>query len=180
MPVGACMVAEAAVLAGHRVRVLDLMFEQNPLNTLESELNTSNPDFIGLSVRNIDNNYMQHPVEFFKDLKPLMDTIRSKSPAPVVLGGAAVSVMPEELLRYTGANWAVLGDGEVVFSKLLSALSLGAIPGKLPGIAWLEDNSVKKNTGYVDRFPNGCLTPNFHRWIDVAAYLSRLYRTNSN
>ena len=113
MPVGACMVAEAAELAGHKVRVLDLMFDQNPLNTLELELNKSNPDFIGLSVRNIDNNDMQNPVPFFKDLKPLMDTIRSKTPAPVVLGGAAVSVMPEELLRYTGANWAVLGDGEV-------------------------------------------------------------------
>ena len=174
MPVGACLVAEAAELAGHSVRVLDLMFEQNPLNTLELELNKSNPDFIGLSVRNIDNNDMQNPVSFFKDLKPLMDTIRRKTPAPVVLGGAAVSVMPEELLRYTGANWAVLGDGEVVFSKLLSALSQGEIPGKLPGIARLEDNVFKKNTSTVDRFSNGCLAPSFHRWIDVPAYLSRL------
>lgn len=174
MPVGACMVAEAAERVGHKVRVLDLMFDQNPLNTLESELNTSNPDFIGLSVRNIDNNDMQNPVPFFKDLKPLVDTIRRTTSAPVVLGGAAVSVMPEELLRYTGADWAVLGDGEVVFSKLLSALSQGEIPGKLPGIAWLEDNIFKKNTGYVDRFSNGCLSPNFHRWIDVHAYLSRL------
>ena len=174
MPVGACLVAEAAELAGHSVRVLDLMFEQNPLNTLELELNKSNPDFIGLSVRNIDNNDMQNPVSFFKDLKPLMDTIRRKTPAPVVLGGAAVSVMPEELLRYTGANWAVLGDGEVVFSKLLSALSQGEIPGKLPGIARLEDNVFKKNTSTVDRFSNGCLALNFHRWIDVRAYLSRL------
>ena len=174
MPVGACLVSEAAELAGHSVRVLDLMFEQNPLNTLELELNKSNPDFIGLSVRNIDNNDMQNPVSFFKDLKPLMDTIRRKTPAPVVLGGAAVSVMPEELLRYTGANWAVLGDGEVVFSKLLSALSQGEIPGKLPGIARLEDNVFKKNTSTVDRFSNGCLAPSFHRWIDVPAYLSRL------
>ena len=174
MPVGACLVAEAAELAGHSVRVLDLMFEQNPLNTLELELNKSNPDFIGLSVRNIDNNDMQNPVSFFKDLKPLMDTIRRKTPAPVVLGGAAVSVMPEELLRYTGANWAVLGDGEVVFSKLLSALSQGEIPGKLPSIARLEDNVFKKNTSTVDRFSNGCLAPSFHRWIDVPAYLSRL------
>ena len=174
MPVGACLVAEAAELAGHSVRVLDLMFEQNPLNTLELELNKSNPDFIGLSVRNIDNNDMQNPVSFSKDLKPLMDTIRRKTPAPVVLGGAAVSVMPEELLRYTGANWAVLGDGEVVFSKLLSALSQGEIPGKLPGIARLEDNVFKKNTSTVDRFSNGCLAPSFHRWIDVPAYLSRL------
>ncbi|HHT9115061.1 MAG TPA: B12-binding domain-containing radical SAM protein [Candidatus Wunengus californicus] len=174
MPVGACLVAEAAELAGHSVGVLDLMFEQNPLNTLELELNKSNPDFIGLSVRNIDNNDMQNPVSFFKDLKPLMDTIRRKTPAPVVLGGPAVSVMPEELLRYTGANWAVLGDGEVVFSKLLSALSQGEIPGKLPGIAWLEDNVFKKNTSTVDRFSNGCLAPDFHRWINVHAYLSRL------
>ncbi|HHT9109377.1 MAG TPA: B12-binding domain-containing radical SAM protein [Candidatus Wunengus sp. YC63] len=174
MPVGACMVAEAAERAGHKVRVLDLMFEQNPLNTLESELNESNPDFIGLSVRNIDNNDMQHPVAFFKDLKPLMDTIRSKTPAPVALGGAAVSVMPEELLRYTGADCAVLGDGEVVFPKLLSALSQGENPGKIPGIAWLEDNVFTKNTGSVDRFSDGCLSPDFHRWIDVPAYLSRL------
>lgn len=174
MPVGACLVAEAAELAGNSVRVLDLMFEQNPLNTLELELNTSNPDFIGLSVRNIDNNDMQNPVSFFKDLKPLMDTIRRKTPAPVVLGGAAVSVMPEELLRYTGANWAVLGDGEVVFSKLLSALSQGEMPGKLPGVAWLEDDIFTKNTSSVDRFSNGCLSPNFHRWLNVQAYLSRL------
>ena len=173
MPVGACMVAEAAERAGHKVRVLDLMFEQNPLNTLESELNKSNPDFIGLSVRNIDNNDMQNPVAFFKDLKPLMDTIRSKTPAPVVLGGAAVSVMPEELLRYTGANWAVLGDGEVVFSKLLSALSQGKIPGKLPGIAWLEDNVFKKIPALSTVFER-LSVPNFHRWIDVHAYLSRL------
>ncbi|HHT9113116.1 MAG TPA: B12-binding domain-containing radical SAM protein [Candidatus Wunengus sp. YC65] len=174
MPVGACMVAEAAERASHKVRVLDLMFDQNPLYTLESELNESNPDFIGLSVRNIDNNDMQHPVAFFKDLKPLMDTIRSNTPAPVALGGAAVSVMPEELLRYTGADCAVLGDGEVVFPKLLSALSQGEIPGRLPGIAWLEDDVFKKNAGYVDRFSNGCLSPSFHRWIDVHAYLSRL------
>ena len=113
-------------------------------SALELELNKSNPDFIGLSVRNIDNNDMQNPVSFFKDLKPLMGTIRSKTPVPVVLGGAAVSVMPEELLRYTGTNWAVLGDGEVVFPKLLSALSQGETPGKLPGIAWLEDNIFTK------------------------------------
>lgn len=174
MPVGACMVADAAEKAGHRVRVLDLMFEQNPRHALESELDTSNPDFVGLSVRNIDNNDMQNPVAFFKNLKLLVDTIRSKTPAPVVLGGAAVSVMPEELLRYTGADWAVLGDGEVVFPKLLIAFSQGEISDKIPGVAWLEDNVFKKNAGYVARFLNGCLAPNFHRWINVRAYLSRL------
>ena len=88
------------------------MFEQNPLYTLESELNTSKPDFIGLSVRNIDTRICKI-LCLFNDLKPLMGTIRSKTPAPVVLGGAAVSVMPEELLptqAQTGQCWET-GEG---------------------------------------------------------------------
>ena len=60
--------AEAAEQAGHRVRLLDLMFFKDPLNALESELRESRPDLIGISVRNIDNNDMKNPFEFFKDL----------------------------------------------------------------------------------------------------------------
>ena len=174
MPIGVCMVAEAAERAGHGVRVLDLMFVRDPLRALESELNKTNPDIVGLSVRNIDNNDMQNPVAFFKDLAPLVETIRGRTQATVVLGGSAMGVMPEELLRYTGADWAVLGDGEVVFPKLLAALSQGEIPESIPGIAWLEDNVFRKNTGSAARFLDGCLAPNFHRWINVHAYLSRL------
>lgn len=174
MPFGACLVAEATERAGHRVRVLDLMFEQNPLQALESELNKTNLDIVGLSVRNIDNNDMQHPVAFFKDLAPMVKIIRSRTPATLVLGGAAVAVMPEELLRYTAADWAVLGDGEVVFPKLLEALAQGKAPNQIPGIAWLENDVFRKNTSYGVRFSDGCLVPDFHRWIDVHAYLSRL------
>ncbi|GAN32062.1 MAG: B12-binding domain-containing radical SAM protein [Candidatus Brocadia sp. AMX2] len=174
MPIGACSVAEAAEKAGYRVRVLDLMFERDPLGVLKAKLEKLNPDIVGLSVRNIDNNDMQNPVAFFKELKPLVDTIRSRTQATLVLGGAAVAVMPEELLRYTGADWAILGDGEVVFPELLESLSQNEIPDRIPGIAWLEDNTFKKTTGSVVRFSDGCLVPDFHRWINIRAYLSRL------
>ncbi len=174
MPLGACLVAEAVERAGHSVVVLDLMFEQYPLQALESELNKTSPDLVGLSVRNIDNNDMQRPVAFFKDLAQMVKTIRSRTEAILVLGGAAVAVMPEELLRYTVADWAVLGDGEVVFPQLLEALSQGKAPNQVAGIAWLADNVFRKNTGYRVRFSDGCLVPDFHRWIDVQAYISRL------
>lgn len=65
MPIGACSVAEAAEKAGYRVRVLDLMFERDPLGVLKAKLEKLNPDIVGLSVRNIDNNDMQNPVAFF-------------------------------------------------------------------------------------------------------------------
>jgi radical SAM superfamily enzyme YgiQ (UPF0313 family) len=168
------MVAEAAERAGHGVRVLDLMFVEDPLRALEYELSKTYPDIVGLSVRNIDNNDMQNPVAFFKELKPLVETIRRKTQAAIVLGGAAVAVMPEELLRYTEADWAVLGDGEIVFPKLLASLSQGELPNQIPGIAWLEDNVFRKNTGYIPRFSDRYLVPDFYRWVNVHAYLSRL------
>ncbi|MEP9411706.1 MAG: cobalamin B12-binding domain-containing protein [Candidatus Brocadia sp.] len=174
LPLGACSVADAVEKSGHKVRVLDLMFERDPLRALEMELEKLNPDIVGLSVRNIDNNDMQNPVAFFKDVKPLVDSIRSRTQATLVLGGSAVAVMPEELVRYTGADWAVLGDGEVVFPELVKALSQGRKPGRMPGIAWREDNTFKKTVGSVVRFSDGCLIPNFHRWINIHAYLSRL------
>ncbi|MCF6157153.1 MAG: radical SAM protein [wastewater metagenome] len=174
IPLGACLVAEAAEQAGHRVSVLDLMFEEDPLQALESEVKRMHWDAVGFSIRNIDNNDMQNPVAFVQDLKPLVEIVRNGTNAALMLGGAAVAVMSEEFLRYTKADWIVLGDGEIVFPQLLTALSGGTAPGKVPGIAWLEGDIFKKNTGFTDRFTDGCKVPHFHRWINVHAYLSQL------
>jgi len=94
MPLGACLVAESCERAGHYVQLLDLMFERNPLHVLGPVIDKTKPDVVGISLRNIDNNDMQHPVTFYKDLTLLMETIRGKTDATVVLGGAAVGVMP--------------------------------------------------------------------------------------
>ncbi len=130
------MVAEAAERAGHEVSLVDLMFERAHLKAVQREMERIHPDVVGLSVRNIDNNDMRSPAFFIRDLIPLIDTVRRFTSAPVILGGAAVSVMPEELLRYTGASWAVLGDGEKVFPMLLDKLSRSESPEEIQGIAY--------------------------------------------
>ena len=173
IPLGACMVAESCEQAGHHVQILDFMFERNPLHALVSLIDKSKPDFIGISIRNIDNNDMLHPVAFYEDLTQLMETIRGKTNATVILGGAAVGVMPEALLRFTTADWAVLGDGEIVFPALLDMLSKNRMPNDISGVAWIEKNDFKINTGFGDRFSGNGLVPDFRRWIDLSAYLSR-------
>ena len=117
IPLGACLVAESCERTGHQVQILDFMFERDPLHALNSAINKTKPDIIGISLRNIDNNDMQHPVTFYKDLTLLIETIRRNTNATVILGGAAVGVMPEALLRFTGADWAILGDGEIVLPE---------------------------------------------------------------
>ena len=173
MPLGACLVAESCERAGHQVNLLDLMFERNPLHALGSVIDKTKPDVVGISLRNIDNNDMLHPVAFYNDLTSLMQTIREKTDATVVLGGAAVGVMPEALLRFTEADWAVLGDGEIVFPKVLDILSKNMVPKDIAGVAWIEDTGFRINTGFVDRFSDNGLVPDFSRWINLPAYLSR-------
>jgi radical SAM superfamily enzyme YgiQ (UPF0313 family) len=174
IPVGACMIAETAQNAGHNVRLLDLMFEQDPLNTVQVELNRFKPDVVGFSIRNIDNNDMQSPSFYIKELLPLIDTVKRKVPANIILGGAAVSVMPEALLRYTGASFAVTGDGETVFIKLLERLSECRSPKDLPGVSWLEEDIFKSNAQPLSTKSYHCWSPDFYRWINVKAYRERL------
>jgi radical SAM superfamily enzyme YgiQ (UPF0313 family) len=168
------MVAEAVQRAGHEVRLLDLAFQKDPLRAVREELNKGRPDIVGLSVRNIDNNDIQSQSFFIQDVVPVIDVVRALTHAPIVLGGAAVSVMPEQILRYTGASWAVLGEGETVFPRILEELSANRAPKKVPGVAWIEDEIFMANPCHSSEPGYSCASPDFARWIDLRSYLSRL------
>lgn len=173
LPLGACMVADASERSGHSVRFLDFMFRKDVIQALKKEMLESKPDIVGLSIRNIDNNDFGNPLFFIEELKPILNTIHSLTDAILVIGGAAVAVMPEELLRFTGASYAVTGDGEVVFPMLLERLSSNKSPADVPGVAWIESNKFISNPISSDLI-HGCRTPDFAKWLDLGAYLSRL------
>ncbi|HUI67526.1 MAG TPA: radical SAM protein [Nitrospirota bacterium] len=174
VPIGACMVAEAADRAGHTVRVLDLMFASNPLRSMESALRKTSWDIIGLSVRNIDNNDMREPAFYIADLLPLIEAVRRLTRAPIILGGASLMVMPEEILRVTGASCTVLNNGEVVFPLVLEKFSNGETLGNLPGVAYVENGVFRKNLSTSTEFSDEFMVPRYHLWIDVDSYRSRL------
>ena len=174
MPIGACIAAEAADRAGHKVRVLDLMFEADPPRAIESALRKVSCDIIGLSVRNIDNNNMREPAFYIADLLPLVDAIRRLTDAPIILGGASLTVMPEEILRATDVSCAVLSDADVVFPLILEKFSNSEAFGNLPGIAYIENGVFRRNPSASAGFSDEFMVPRYHRWIDVGSYISRL------
>lgn len=174
MPYGACLVAESAERAGYRINLLDLMLLKDPIKALKRELNMLKPDVVGISIRNIDNNDMKKTVAFFKELSPIFDTISQNADSITIIGGSAVGVMPEELLRYTGASFAVLGDGEIVFPELLDAISKGKDARNINGIAWIEDNMFIKNPLSYSETRLFSASPDFSKWIDLRQYKSLL------
>jgi hypothetical protein len=174
LPYGACMVAEASAEAGHRVSLLDLMFQADPVEAVAAALRSFPTDFIGLSVRNLDNNDVQAPVEYVSQLMEICRALRSLTTAPLVLGGAALGVMPEALLRRTGAAAAVLGDGEAAFPGLLQAWNgSGGFHG-VPRLAWLDNGRFQVSAADRGQLVCSSITPRFERWLDLKPYRANL------
>jgi radical SAM superfamily enzyme YgiQ (UPF0313 family) len=174
MPGGACMVAEAAKRAGHTVRFLDLMFSADALNDIQSAVTRLKPDVIGLSVRNIDNNDMMGPVLLLQELPAMVSAIRKKTVAPIVLGGAALGVMPEEILRLGDCSCCVIGSGEEVFPVLLERIGRNEPFDDLPGIAFIENGAFRRNAAVPSACADCWTTPDYHQWLDLKSYRSRM------
>ena len=173
MPIGACIVADACERAGHSVQFLDLMFAPDAMAALEACLRECQPDVVGLSVRNIDNVDMKKPLCYLADLQSMVAALRAASSAPIILGGAALGVMPEQILRLVPDTLAVIGAGELVFPLLLERISRCEPYGALPGLACLEDGVLRRNDAFPG-FSERCPTPDYQRWLDTRSYRGRM------
>lgn len=174
VPMGACAVAEAAEAAGHTVRFVDLMFSREPGRALQDAVRAFDPDVVGLSVRNIDNYAMLAPRFFLDDLRGHVDRVRAATRAPIVLGGAALGVMPEEILRLAGVGVAVTGEGETVFPRLLERMAARAPLRDLPGVAVLEDGAFSWTPLPPSEAPAPCPSPALERWVAMRAYRQQM------
>jgi radical SAM superfamily enzyme YgiQ (UPF0313 family) len=174
MPIGACIVAHASERAGHTVRLLDLMFSRDARDAIKSALTGFQPDVVGLSIRNIDNVDIQGPVFFLNDLQGLVQAIRARTRAPIVLGGAALGVMPEEILRLVPGTFAVIGDGEMLFPQVLDRISRTERFTDLPGVACIENGIYRRNSALSSGFSAACQAPDYVRWLDTAVYRSQM------
>lgn len=168
-PLGLCYVAGAAESAGHDVRVLDLCFAGRQVNAeLQKAIESFAPQVIGLSIRNIDNVNMLHPISFLPDIVEIRNEIRNITDVPLVLGGSGASLMPERVLELLRADFIVVSDGEESFAKLLSCLEEGRTPDDIPGVGMLKEGKFHLTPPELIDFGGG--TPDLGRWIDTSPY----------
>jgi len=167
MPIGIAYVASYLKDKGHEVKVLDLCFAKDIQPLLVNQFANFEPGIIGLSIRNIDTVSFIYPNWQLEKVKEIVNTCKRLSNSPIILGGAAVSILPEEILEYLGCNYAVVGDGEETFSALAEKVSAGQAFDGVPGLARLE------NGRFTSSQPNRCKEFSSSRlpeWIDLKKY----------
>jgi radical SAM superfamily enzyme YgiQ (UPF0313 family) len=150
LPLGLACVAAATQRAGHDVAMVDLMAEKEMRSVLKEAIEACRPDMIGLSVRNIDDQNMDHPIFLLDPVKEIVTACRSLSEAPIVLGGAGYSIFPDSALSFLGADMGIQGEGEGVFPGLVEriekAADLSGLPGLyLPGLGLQGERTFEKN-----------------------------------
>lgn len=87
------------------------------------------PDFVGISLRNIDNVDAVNERCFIDHYCALMAALRKRLTVPIIIGGAGFSIFPELLCAMLQPDYAIKGEGEVKLAILLQCLLDGrAIP----------------------------------------------------
>ena len=134
MPLGLACVKQAAKEAGHEVHGLNLMTRTDAEQKLPKILGAFEPDVIGISVRNIDDQSMRQSRFLLKAVEDVVAICRSLSNAPIVLGGAGYSIFPKSTLDYLKADFGIQGDGERAFVELLACLENKSPLTNIPGL----------------------------------------------
>lgn len=127
-PLGLLYLASAARKAGHEVEVLDCQLSNPDRTAVTRAIVKSAPDLVGVTI-----------VTFL--LPDALEVIAAAHQAAaelgraitVVAGGPHATVFPEETARLAGVDYALAGEAEFSFIRLLESMgdarALAAIPG---------------------------------------------------
>ncbi len=101
---------------------------------LESAIMDKKPDLVGITCNSGN-----------------MDTVRTivqklkKFQLPVILGGSHPTVLPEQSMRYTSADYVISGEGEIALSEFMNALSSKQNLLSTASLCWRDGDEIHIN-----------------------------------
>jgi radical SAM superfamily enzyme YgiQ (UPF0313 family) len=130
-PLGLDYVA-GALGFGYNVKIVDVNDFDSP-SGLGAAVKDFSPDFVGVSIRNIDNTDTINSRDFLTEYKIILQQIRDNSGARIILGGSGFTIFPREFMQALDADYGIAGEGEKL-PLLLKALANNSDVRTLPGV----------------------------------------------
>ncbi len=154
IPIGLEYIKTSLERNGYNVEILDLCFEDKPIDKLRRYLKNRKPSIAGISVRNIDTSSYFTNEFFLPEIKSYISEIK-KLGIPVIVGGSGFSAMPYEILRYLDADYGILGPAEKAIISFLKDWEKGQLKSKIyngweygidPDLAHIRGNEIDYET----------------------------------
>jgi radical SAM superfamily enzyme YgiQ (UPF0313 family) len=172
-PLGISHLGAALSKGNYDVAFLDLGVSDQQL---EATISDYQPDFVCLSMRNIDDIRIDNPVYFIPELEKTTLRVRAICKAPVIIGGSAFSLFPEVLYKLTGADYGIVSEGEVSLVMLLDTLSQMSFShdalSAIPGLVYKNSSGIHRNPCKnidPDRIPDALREPLFESYYSESS-----------
>ena len=127
------------------VDILDLCFAADSAQAIDDYLARNSPVAIGITVRNIDDTFIASQDFFIPELKEVIDRLRMRTSAPLILGGSGFSVMPEAILSYCDVDLGLWGEGEYSLPLLIAKIASNQEWRDVPGLVYRSDQGFHRN-----------------------------------
>ncbi len=135
-PIGLGYLSSYLKQFGHNVIILDQALSHWSNDTLLQKINEIHPQLIGLTAL----------TPYYVYMKILCRKIKHATPnIPIVIGGVHVSALPKESMTESGADFAVVGEGEITLKELVDCLNSGEGFDKINGLLFKKGNEIIEN-----------------------------------
>ncbi len=144
-PIALDYLGAALEAKGFAVDTLDLAFANDFRKAIITYFKENSPDVIGITIRNTDDCYFTSQDFIIPQIKEIVEWLKKKSDAPIILGGVGFSVMPDLILNYLGLDLGIKGEGEEAFPLLLEKISQNESYLEVPGLVFRRGNGYFSN-----------------------------------
>ena len=126
------------------VRLFDFNLQSS--EQLINELNSFTPDFVGVSMRNVDDVNSLNQESFIGHYKQIVDTVKQNSKAVTVAGGSGFSIFPEKLYDELGTDFGIYGEGEESLQQLIDSIQCKKDYTSVEGLIFKQNGKTIFNT----------------------------------
>jgi radical SAM superfamily enzyme YgiQ (UPF0313 family) len=152
VPNGAALTAAALRNTGHQVMLFDCCFTDDIIVSLTATVKSFRPDIIAISCRTC--RFGKTEVPEIEITRQIISSLRNNRHSPIIIGGASFSFAPRIILEYTGADYGIVGESEMILPLLLNEIATNTHGENLPGVLWRNSQKEKKWTQVPpDRIP---------------------------
>jgi anaerobic magnesium-protoporphyrin IX monomethyl ester cyclase len=172
LPLGLCYLATALADNHHDINIYDTNTSTNPVTELKRLIHKSEPDMIGVSLRNIDTNFNSAvPTDYVQPFSELVSSIKEIAPKTKILaGGPGFSIFGQRLMeRLPGIDYGIFNEGEETVPELLDNIDR---PQSVKGI-FFRNNGTILFTGAREPIDFARFPAPRRNFLDLGPYLER-------
>ena len=103
------------------------------------------PEYTGISFRNIDDVDSTRKTWFLNGYKDIVDVAKNTVKTRIILGGSAFSIFPQELFRFCEPEFGIHGEGEESLLHLLQCLENKTDPSQIEGLVYRDSLGIQIN-----------------------------------